>query len=86
MTREFNNSHLEKDFHTCMEMGTAERIDYEVKETKDRDGNKIWELVLFNDIYGIFDTYTYYNYEAMVRDLDVLESTYGIEIDGILPN
>ena len=85
MEREFNLSHLELDFHSIPAFNTAKEINYEVKETKDRDNNTIWELSIYADNFGMFDTYTYYNYEAMVRDIDVLESTYGIEVNGLLP-
>jgi len=69
----FDSKHLEKDFHSIPEMNQAKVIFHDVKETKDRDGNQIWELTLYTDSFGIFDTYTYYNYRDLTEDLYKLD-------------
>lgn len=69
----FNCKSLEKDFLTIPEMSQAESIDYELKEWKDRYSNRIWELTLSIDDYGIFDTYTYYREDLANGDIKALE-------------
>ena len=69
----FHSSHLEKDYFSIPEMNRATDISYELKESKDRDNNRIWELTLFTDEYGIFDTYTYYNESNANEDVETFE-------------
>jgi hypothetical protein len=69
----FSLGHLELDFFSIPQMQKADSLQYSIKETKDRDGNNIFELTICNDEYGIFDTYTYYNKDEMVFDLHQLE-------------
>lgn len=69
----FHSGHLEKDFFSIPEMNRADELQYEIKENKDRDNNRIWELTICTDDYGIFDTYTYYNEANAREDIEAFE-------------
>jgi len=85
MERSFTCESLDKDFYNIPELGKSTELDYEIKESKDRDQNKVFELTIVRCGVGVIDTYTYYNDEAMIREIDCLESEMGIEMNGFIP-